>query len=338
MSTLGSLLHWKPFQIDALGLVTLLGAEEVNREVGRLSRNKFVDFLPTLGAYVIANNQIVSPIPGFELYNVTDGIKATDLAGWFSRWLTSSDLSFCASTITITSATKKHRRRLSDVLLSYAVGLLTLAPLVVAAVISDWWGVANGIALVASVVVRSILVQQNRAFVDKAVEPGTIEAKAVKVLVTTPDGKIVTIKTTRDIVINILLTTPRPPHPRFYTGARSFGWLAFGAHVISLGMTSLICQLLTVVLLLSATTILAWQVGRDPKHIGSRLLLDCELLDVGFRAATYARLDLSKQEENSMVYWNLFPHRSNKTWWLKYQKAKRENGFATWDQQLAEST
>lgn len=76
---LNYLVSWAPFHIDALGIVTFLGAEQIDQAVGRLARNRFTSCLPLLGAYKIAGNDIVKPIPGFTLYNITDGILATDL-------------------------------------------------------------------------------------------------------------------------------------------------------------------------------------------------------------------------------------------------------------------
>lgn len=38
-----------PFKIDALGLVTLLGAPEVNRHIGKLVRSRYLEYLPLLG-------------------------------------------------------------------------------------------------------------------------------------------------------------------------------------------------------------------------------------------------------------------------------------------------
>ena len=55
---------------------TLLGASEMDEALGGLVR-----YLSLLGAFVIAGNDIVKPIPGFTLYNVSDGIQATDIAG-----------------------------------------------------------------------------------------------------------------------------------------------------------------------------------------------------------------------------------------------------------------
>lgn len=77
------LRKWTPFKIDASGLVTILGADEVNQFVGRLSRSRLTEYLPLVSSFVIANDGITSAIPGFELYNKSDGIRATDFTGWF---------------------------------------------------------------------------------------------------------------------------------------------------------------------------------------------------------------------------------------------------------------
>lgn len=72
---------WQPFRIDALVIVALLGASEMDEALGGLVRYRYLEYLPLLGAFVIAGNDIVKPIPGFTLYNVSDGIQATDVAG-----------------------------------------------------------------------------------------------------------------------------------------------------------------------------------------------------------------------------------------------------------------
>src|SRR5271156_582823 len=43
--------RWAPFRIDALGLVTLLGAERVDQVVGRLAHHRLTSCLPLLGAF-----------------------------------------------------------------------------------------------------------------------------------------------------------------------------------------------------------------------------------------------------------------------------------------------
>ncbi len=65
---------WAPFRLDALGLVTLLRAEEVNVAIGALQHSLFTECLPLFGTYMIAGNKFTRPIPGFALYNITDGV------------------------------------------------------------------------------------------------------------------------------------------------------------------------------------------------------------------------------------------------------------------------
>lgn len=51
MAILDFLHHWAPFRIDALGIVTILGAAEVDMVVGRLARHHFTGCLPLLCAF-----------------------------------------------------------------------------------------------------------------------------------------------------------------------------------------------------------------------------------------------------------------------------------------------
>lgn len=335
---------WAPFTIDALGLVTLLGAESVDRVAGQLTHDKLTAWLPTLGTYVFADNRVIEPLAGFHLYNITDGIMATDLAGWFARWLLREDVTVCASTLRISWASTDPRpapskfRHLAETLLTYSLGVVgTLVPAVLAAVLRDWWGLANGIAIIASVLVRQACLRQHRAYIDRVETTTDISPEDVKLFVTLPDGRAVTVFTTRDILIECLLTTPRPARPRLYMATRAVGWGAFGLHVICLGMASLFSQLLCITLLLSVTVLMVWQIGQDRQRVGG-LMLQRQDADLPFRAAAYARLDLTGDQEESMVLWNLFPHKKNAAWWSKYEKAKMsENGFKTWNTVLKEA-
>lgn len=79
-------------RIDALGLVTLLGAEEINVSVGRLTPSLYFDTLPLVGAHVVAGNRFAQKQPGHALYNISAGIMTTELVPWFSRWLHAQEL------------------------------------------------------------------------------------------------------------------------------------------------------------------------------------------------------------------------------------------------------
>lgn len=87
-------------KIDALGLVTLLGAEEMDRSIGRLVPSIYLEYLPLLGAFVVAGNRFTTKKPGFVLYNISAGIMTTELAGWFSRWLQTQDFNQVRSIVT----------------------------------------------------------------------------------------------------------------------------------------------------------------------------------------------------------------------------------------------
>lgn len=160
----------------------------------------------------------------------------------------------------------------------------------------------------------------------------------VKVFMTLPNGKAITIITTRGIVINCLLTTPRPPSPRLYSIALAAGWLVFGIHIIALGMATLFCQILSVVLLITSTFLATRQSGMNPQPIGRRLLLRRTDAKEQFRAAAYARLQLTPAEEDSMVQWHLFPHKQNEVWWNSYRNTQQLGNFESWDDILAKGS
>ncbi|VUC37995.1 unnamed protein product, partial [Clonostachys rosea] len=339
MQSLEGLRDWAPVRIDALGLVTILGARSANRVLGQYTTNRFTDWLPLLAAHVIATDEIAEPQSGFALYNITDGIMATDLTGWFTRWLLSGDFTPCASHVTIraaTSSTSQSRQNM-DSACAGIFGCLGLAPALLAGLIGDWWGLANGIAILVGVLVRRFVLAQRRAAIDRAMDKALRTSdEPVKVFVTLPNGNAITISTTRGIVIDCLLTTPQPLEPHLYEVARSVGWLAFGAHIIALGMASLFSQIICVVLLISAAILTNRQLGTDRCRIGRCMELTRVDAKLRFRAAAYARLQLTVTEEDSLVLWNLVPHKSNKEWWAKYDAAKKEGSFENWDRRLSQ--
>jgi hypothetical protein len=330
---------WHPFHIDALGIVTLLGAEQVDQAVGRLARTPLTACLPLLGAYKIAGNDIVKPISGFTLYNITDGIMATDLNGWFCRWLLSQDISFTSTTLDITAADPPRRRLLRlGTVFSLALGIVTISPLIILAILmSDWWGLGNALAMLVSVVVRLIVVGQNHAALDRAAQTATETSTApAKVFVTLPTGELVTVNTSVGIVLECLLTRPKPPNQNVYLCARAVGWLGVGGHVVCLGQASLISQLLTVAVIVGGTVLTAWQAGDDEGEIGHRLSIkrsDHSCPD--FRAYAMARLKLSQKEEDSLLAWNLFPQRTNTVWWDTFRQCQANpQGFSRWGELL----
>ena len=169
------------------------------------------------------------------------------------------------------------------------------------------------ISMAISIIVRRIVVEQNHDAVDHAVSKAMkTSVDYVKTLVSLPTGELVTIKVSRGIVLDCLLTNPQPPQPQLYTCARIVGWLGSGFHVVSLRMAALLSQLLAVSILLVSSVLVAWRVGDDEARIGQRLYIErSDHPTPEIRAATMARLNTSPSEEESLLAWGLFPHKSN---------------------------
>jgi hypothetical protein len=325
---------WAPFRIDALGLVTILGAAEVDTCIGRLVHDCLTEWLPLLGAYTIASGQMSKPIPGFVLYNITDGVMATDLSCWLTRWLLSLPLTYTASILKVRPVARQLPRQRR--LVAGSIGLVIFLIIVIlATVIGDWWGLANAIAMTMSVVVRKAIVGQNRKAIDIAVQKAKKNAdQEVKLFITIPSGRSLTIYAPRMIVIYCFLTEPRPPYPRLYWAMRVVGWTSFGIHVIALGMACLFNQIISVCVLAGSSVVAVLQIGDFQSLIGTKLDFDITLGDPNeTRTAAYARLKLSAKEEDSMIQWNMFPHKSNEFWWRRYrtvaQTLQQNPPFAT---------
>ncbi|KAK1948876.1 hypothetical protein LY78DRAFT_16674 [Colletotrichum sublineola] len=314
---------WSPIQFDALGIVTIFGTREMNLCIGNLVASDLTEWLPVLGSFAVANNEIISPEPGFILYNITDGIMAIDVSSWFTRWLTSYPITYSATTITLRmdgKAMPVARRALSLILACILFSLL----LTLSILLSDAWGVVNMVALVLSVLVRQSMVQQLRFSIDATVnglrnDPGS----TVKVFTTLPGGKAVTIRGPRELVVQCLLTDPRPGRPRLYYLSRVACWASFGAHALTLGMSCLLYQIVSVCILLASTYMVATHLGDRNSVVGTKLRLELDMGEPSWtRSPAYRRLNLSRDEEETMIRWGLMPQRSNQTWWCRFRKGR----------------
>lgn len=74
-----------------VGLVTMLGAEEMDLSIGRLMSSPYLEFLPLLGAFVIARDGFTEKCPGFTQYAVSGRVMTTEIAGWFYLWIRSQE-------------------------------------------------------------------------------------------------------------------------------------------------------------------------------------------------------------------------------------------------------
>jgi hypothetical protein len=264
-------------QIDALGLITILGVDEVNISVGRLVSSRYVEFLPLLGAFVLAGNHFTKKQPNFVLYNLTEGVMTTELAGWFSRWLKAQEFHQIHHRI------QWEARDLGGSTASPWTALAVSVPcngiMVALTVLSaDWWGFVNVFAMLASVAVRVVLVRENQAGIDRAIQERFKEeepknkGQLAKVIVVTDDSKVITMKIPRVLVGRIFTQTPQVPHPIAYECSRWIGWVAFGVQIISLGMASLLTQICTVVLIVLSTVLTVFKFGCDDRRLRTSII------------------------------------------------------------------
>jgi hypothetical protein len=339
---------WKPFQIDALGLVTLLGADEVNQSVGTLQHRRFTEYLPLLAAFVIAGDRFVTEQPGFVLYNLTDGITSTELKGWFTRWLMSQRVN--NATTVLTWDTNKEPRDWKDRVAPLLSFILVMPLLVITVLVGDWYGVGNAAAIIISILTRIYLLsRRRRTRDDDAAAPKKAEKEEQKTLcVIRSDGKMVTCMAPQS-VLNTFVKNSKVKHEKSYHIARWLCWLALGVHMCILGMCSLITQIYTVLLLVLSTwwftSDFPWDVGREIQTKGSEF--EKSVIKIPFngdwsveqidhptekvdgagvkkaidkRQYAWARLDLDAGAEGAMKAWNLFPIEEKSGNWLQDYK------------------
>lgn len=271
------LRNWAPFSFDAVGLVTLLGSEEVSKSIGSLQRRRFSEFFPLLAGFVVAGDYFTDGQSGYALFNITAGIYTTEIKPWFTRWLSLQDDNSETTVFTFeTSPRTKTFDPIGDLIapvLSYGVLLTLLACTVV---MGDWPGIANFSAILASMGVPNFLVSQRRTATNNvAVETNpTPKKKMSTMFVTRADGRMVTIYAPFSVVQTFCIKNCDPPNPFLYHLARAVGWLFFGGHIVILGMSSLFTQLITVALLVLPTWFLChnsnFDVGRVAKGSETR--------------------------------------------------------------------
>ncbi|GIZ43057.1 hypothetical protein CKM354_000630000 [Cercospora kikuchii] len=166
--------QWRPFSIDALGLVTLLGAEEANKALGTLERRRYTEYLPFLAAFIIAGDRFADEQAGHSLYNITDGITTTELKGFFTRWLSSQRV-LNATTIFRWQVSKETRKIGLTDLVAPLLSFVAVAPLLVSTILmGDWFGLGNACAIVCSILVRSFILWQRRRALDSVAAPETV--------------------------------------------------------------------------------------------------------------------------------------------------------------------
>lgn len=347
------------FQIDALGLITLLGADEVNLSLGALHSRQYTEHLPLLATFVVAGNRFIAEQPGFVIYNLTDGITSTELKGWFTRWLMSQKINNATSVFEWTPRGEHHR---SASWIAPAISFLLITPLLVCTLLmGDWYGIGNSLAIITSVFARSLLVSQLRDARDKSASPPQPKEKdaegSPKVLcVVRSDGRMVTVKAPAS-VLETFTKDCGVEHPKNYNWVRRIAWAALGVHMCILGMCTLFTQIYTVVLLVLSTWAFCSNRESDLQHqmvssqgegdfaqttVRMPFSKDWDVLKTDRprkrkkndsdsngmpwdrRQVAWAYLHPDESADSPMKRWNLFPHESNAQWWGSYQSVKKD--------------
>ncbi|KAL4783336.1 hypothetical protein BJX76DRAFT_358080 [Aspergillus varians] len=284
--------------IDALGLVTFIGGEEMDRSIGRLMPSAYFNHLPIVGAYIVAGDRFTEKRPGYTIYNISAGIMTTELAGWFSRWLQAQSFHQVRSKVTWEWDDSRSRPRhwstwfVSVVLISLPLHGMLIAMTVLAA---DWWGFANAMAMIILVAVRCAQVSSHQAGIDTNIrmaemEAGGPKAKSeileqqkgaandrveiqtprndyAKVLVVMQDSKVVTLEAPGFLIRPAFTASPHISNRGFYLACRVIGWVAFGVHVITIGMAALHSQIYSVVLIVGASVLTGYKVGSEDSQL-----------------------------------------------------------------------
>ncbi|KAJ9613916.1 hypothetical protein H2200_002052 [Cladophialophora chaetospira] len=360
-STQASLEPWdrvrlfRPFQLDALGIVTLLGATQVDTTVGALSHRWLIEWLPLMGAYVFATNQFTLPINhGITMYNVTEGVIVTQFAGWFARWLLIQNISPAGTNIVFTPQSQQPTGRLRGGNPLYNFGLvlcLYSLPVVFTLWVRDYWGLVNTVALLLSVLVRVFLLHANRSGLDAQVRlcnsrlsegyreleymstddqvPARLRLlRTCRCLLVFQDGRRAYLQVPALHWRACMTQTPPINQPAMYALMRAIGWLAFGMHVLSIGSSCFIIQVWTVVILLGATIATNCGFGRSrfrrKETIGTALQATFDQLTLAStdQVDLYAAMQLDAQEERKMAEWGLFPPSVDIKWYSAYRKQK----------------
>jgi hypothetical protein len=213
--------------------------------------------------------------------------------------------------------------------------------------IGDWYGIANSLSMIASVLVRAYVLKANRDGIDNAIEAATNQAKQreaidpteqprqeVTILCILDDATPLIMKTPEHLIKACFVAAPKPPYPVRYLLARAAGWVFFLVYIISIGQSVLVSQLVTVTLLVIPTVALAalpedWRkryLGCNEEFIATKLRAHKVPTKANGprRVHLYAMCQFTRKEEESMVQWSTMPHSSNVKWWEEYRRAKHD--------------
>jgi hypothetical protein len=219
-----------------------------------------------------------------------------------------------------------------DALIFICIGtIINACLLIIAALQDDWWSFANATSMVISVLVRAHVLKLNRDGLDRAVNDVLYKtmnnATEEKILVVLADAEMVTMYVPSNIAYSCFISKPNVKEKKLYYSVRMVGWAGFTVQFVSLGMSGLATQLITVFLMIISTVMTHFDIGCDDGIIGRRLRAEQHNLgpERERRQDVYVALNMERHEEDGMLAWNLMPHRTSpgaKHWWTSYEEKK----------------
>src|SRR5271156_3144999 len=158
----------------------VLHGGEVNLYIGRLVPSRWFEYMPLLGAFVIAGDRFKEKTPSFNIYNISSGINTSELSSWFTRWMLAQELEVSRSVV-YWEVIENPRKWWPYGVFAGAISFCFTGFLIAMTVLSkDWYGFANAIAMLISIIIRAYILQANRNAINRAVLnakhlPGTFE-------------------------------------------------------------------------------------------------------------------------------------------------------------------
>jgi hypothetical protein len=273
---------------------------------------------------VIANERFREKEAGYHLYNISRGIHTTDMASWFSRWIKAQDFEQTRSFVRWTY--EKRPRRRSQHAPAVVLGTAGLGFLVAMTILSyDWYGFANALSMASSVFVRHYMCDALRDRIDKVVEQSYMNKIGTKDNVDnhksssenspengwhgTPQKLLIITQDARAVAMLIpaefmappypFIANLKPENPGLYTTMRFCGWISFAVQVVTIGMSDLATQLVTVFLLVVPTVLFVKKLGCDDSHLFAsvrRTFLRSQRQKVGTKGDAEKQSDLADRK------------------------------------------
>lgn len=206
---------------------------------------------------------------------------------------------------------------------------------------------ANVICLAVTVICRYHNLRMVHRALDRAVreeyagddDPTHPKAEMCKVWLTLPSGQYCTVRGER-ACMNILLTEPKilGREQRQYDVRRWVCWAAFAGHAVTLGTTSLLYQLVCVIVMIGSTFVFIARPRYNESVVKSQLIGNQLKLEVTYHKplaqkighiAVYLEMNLSTNEERMMRNWGVMFDESARGWWDQYYDKKRARNRIT---------